>query len=112
MERAGELSFYFNEPEYDSSLLIWKNSTLDDAKKHLNWVNEKISSMNDLDFETMENIKSQIFEYADSNGKGNVLWPLRVALSGAQKSPDPFTLLFVLGKSESQKRIENSVKKL
>ncbi len=112
LERAGELSYYFNRPNYDPTLLTWKNSTLDDAKKHLTWVMEKLNSMEDADFESVESIKSQIFEYADKEGKGNVLWPLRVSLTGAEKSPDPFTLLFVLGREESLNRIDSAIKKL
>jgi glutamyl/glutaminyl-tRNA synthetase len=36
---------------------------------------------------------------------GNVLWPLRVALSGKEKSPEPFLLAHALGKKETLSRI-------
>ena len=40
---------------------------------------------------------------------GNVLWPLRVSLSGKEKSPDPFILLSVLGKETSINRIKKVI---
>ena len=52
-----------------------------------------------------EEAKKGIFPYATEKGRGAVLWPLRVALSGKEKSPDPFTLLSVLGKKEAIARI-------
>ncbi len=62
---------------------------------------------NDLD---AESIKEQLMPYADQNpkengGRGAVLWPLRYALSGQEKSPDPFTLISILGTEESLLRI-------
>ncbi|HEY0220816.1 MAG TPA: hypothetical protein VGC58_01185 [Candidatus Paceibacterota bacterium] len=50
-----------------------------------------------------------MFDYATDKGRGDVLWPLRVALSGKEKSPDPFTLLYILGKEESIKRINKAL---
>ncbi len=34
------------------------------------------------------------------NGKGNVLWPMRFALTWQDKSPDPFICASILGKEE------------
>jgi hypothetical protein len=48
--------------------------------------------------------------YAEAHGKGNVLWPLRMSLSGQEKSVDPFTICYVLGKEEVLMRLENVVK--
>jgi glutamyl/glutaminyl-tRNA synthetase len=38
-----------------------------------------------------------------------VLWPFRVALSGKEKSPDPFTLAEMLGRETVLKRLTNAV---
>jgi hypothetical protein len=53
----------------------------------------------------MEFIKGKIMDYADKNGRGDVLWAMRVALTGLAKSPDPFTSAFVLGKNETLNRL-------
>lgn len=112
MVGAGELDFYFDITDYPSSLLSWKGSELSESKKHLEWILEKIKTLSNDDFETADKIKSHIFDYATEQGRGNVLWPLRVSLSGLEKSPDPFSLLSIFGKAESINRIENALKKL
>ncbi|HRH24222.1 MAG TPA: glutamate--tRNA ligase family protein [Candidatus Paceibacterota bacterium] len=58
---------------------------------------------------SVEDIKGIIMPYADKEGRGAVLWPLRYALSGAEKSPDPFSLVFILGKAESLSRIQKAL---
>jgi glutamyl/glutaminyl-tRNA synthetase len=42
---------------------------------------------------------------------GQVLWPLRVALSGLEKSPNFATLMVFLGKEETLKRLDTAIKK-
>jgi glutamyl/glutaminyl-tRNA synthetase len=44
--------------------------------------------------------------------KGELLWPLRVALSGKKASPGPFEIMAVLGKKESLQRTQTAVSKL
>ncbi len=113
MVEAGEIEYFFVAPEYDHSLLFWKGK--EDAEitiKHLTWVMDSLKSANDSSFENVEDIKSLIFDYATQNGRGEVLWPLRVSLSGLEKSPDPFHLVYVLGREESIKRITNAIGKL
>ena len=51
-------------------------------------------------------------KYAEEVGKGNVLWPLRYALSGKDKSPGPFILIELLGVEESMKRVQSAIEKL
>ncbi len=107
-----EFDFYFNSPVCDPALLSWKGSSLENSKKHLTWVSKKLSSLDESEFADAEKIKAHIFDYATEQGRGDVLWPLRVSLSGKEKSPDPFTLLSVFGKNESVNRINNALLKL
>jgi glutamyl-tRNA synthetase len=95
---AGELDYYFNEPELDASKIGWKETPKEETVLHLEKVSQLISEEGD------------IMAYAESAGKGNVLWPLRYSLSGRDKSPDPLTLFKVLGKEESLKRINHAIK--
>ncbi len=106
---TGELNYFFETPIYDTSLLSWKGKSLSDAKSHLVWVLDKIKSTDENIFDDVETIKSLIFDYATTNGRGDVLWPLRVALSGKEKSPDPFTLIYVLGKDKTIDRITKAI---
>jgi hypothetical protein len=43
---------------------------------------------------------------------GDVFWPTRVGLSGAESSPSPAELLFLLGKEESLMRLKTAHKEL
>ncbi len=49
---------------------------------------------------------------AEREGKGETLWPLRYCLSGMEKSPDPITLINLIGLEQTQKRIEAGIQKL
>lgn len=95
--KSGELDYFFNKPKIEKEKIAWKNSNLDEAKKNL----EEVSN---LDLE-----KEKIMEYAETVGKGNVLWPLRYALSGKEKSPDPFSLIEILGIPEAKQRIKDAI---
>lgn len=109
LKRAGEFDYFFSNPHFETSLLSWKGSSLEKAKIHLLWIKDSIEKSSYDDFEDSEKLKKIIFDYATENGRGDVLWPLRVALSGKEKSPDPFTLLYVLGKDKSIERINIAI---
>jgi glutamyl-tRNA synthetase len=97
---SGEYDYFFNEPELDKDKIAWKQST---AEETVTYLERSSELLNDHD---------ALMRYAETIGKGSVLWPLRYALSGKEKSPDPFTLIAVLGENESKKRIENAISKL
>ena len=58
-------------------------------------------------FETFP--RSHLRNLAEEVGKGETLWPLRYSLSGKEKSPDPFTLIDILGIEECKQRIKNAI---
>ena len=53
-----------------------------------------------------------MFPYATEAGRAGVLWPMRVALSGKEKSPDPFVLAGLIGKEKTLERIEKAAQML
>ncbi|MEM6721495.1 MAG: glutamate--tRNA ligase [Bacteroidota bacterium] len=57
---------------------------------------------------TVEDLKTNIKGWITDNeiGFGKVMQPLRFALSGAISGPDLFTIMFLIGKQETIKRIE------
>ncbi|MES3004676.1 MAG: glutamate--tRNA ligase [Patescibacteria group bacterium] len=112
MVEAGDLSFFFNSPSYSKELLSWKGAPLEESEAHLQWVADALEKAGEDKYSNPEEIKSLIFDYATEKGKGNVLWPLRVALSGREKSPDPFSLIYVLGKEEAIERTKAAVWKI
>ncbi len=81
------------------------------ASNHLKQVDSMIEHIPNEGFSAAQ-LKDILWPYATSQGRGDVLWPLRVALSGKEKSPDPFTLMALLGKAKSRERIAAAIQKL
>lgn len=99
--------FFFQDINYDKELLRWKNMTDEDLKNSLNKSLEVLENITDENW-TRENLEKILLEAAGDK-RGELLWPLRSALTGAQKSPSPFDVAWVLGKTESLKRIEKAL---
>lgn len=101
-------------PAYDSAILVWKKADAADAKMQLSGVKEFLTASDEKLFADIPVLEKTVKEYISAKGlqAGNVLWPLRVALSGAEKSASPFELLWALGKEESMNRIAAAIAKL
>ncbi len=107
---AGELSFVNRLVDYPAESLLWKkNPDREKAESHLMYIRDAITNTTDF---SPENIKAAIWAYAEEHGKGDVLWPFRMALTGQEKSPDPFVSAALLGKEESIARITGALTKL
>ena len=107
---AGDYYFAFSSPEVSLEMLKWKNdSTAREALPRLEKLKELL---NNTEFNSVNTIKEAVWNYAEEVGKGELLWPMRVALTGKERSPDPFTVAYVIGKNETLDRIENAVVKL
>ncbi len=104
-------AFIFVLPEYDTAIIPWKNAPHKTVIKNLERVRELLTTATGSVFPD-ESLKSAILEFAEKEGRGDVLWPLRVALSGMESSPGPTELLYALGREESLKRIDNALHKL
>ena len=109
---GGELAFVQGVTEYDPMLLLWKkNPDAATSIMHLTQALEKIQALPESSF-TATGIKEALWAYAEEHGKGDVLWPLRVALTGQEKSPDPFSSAALIGKEACVERITIAIKKL
>lgn len=104
-----EFRFLVHRPDVSKEKIQWKDSELGEAEQHIKHVREIINS---ADLSSPEVIKQAIMPYAEEKGKGNVLWPLRMTLSGQERSIDPFTIIYVLGKEETLARIDDMCHKL
>jgi len=106
--REGEYDFYKQVPEVTKEGLTWKkDSNPETVGDRLAKLYELLS---DVDGDTFmyDVVKDAVWEYAGEVGKGDVLWPMRYALSGKERSPDPFLLAEALGKDETLKRIQKA----
>jgi glutamyl-tRNA synthetase len=109
---VGEYDFLKTDLSYDSTLLLQGGKLSKDAtSKHLEALVGLIQNVSDEGF-TADAVKNAIFPYATEQGRGAVLWPLRTALSGKEKSPDPFTIAALVGKQTTLSRIEVARKSL
>ena len=105
----GELNFMGDSVSYDKGLLLKGAKTeAEEVATHLNKIIELLDVVSDEGF-TQEAVKEVVFPYATEVGRSAVLWPMRVALSGREKSPDPFTLAGLLGKEKTIQRLKDAL---
>ncbi len=105
---GGEIGYFFQDPTYPVESLFWKDDKdAGHTRAHIDKVIELLQKISPTDF-TAEGIKAALWDYATEVGRGNVLWPLRYALSGRDKSPDPFMLASILGPEVTLRRIEHA----
>ncbi len=100
-------SYFFSAPtSYDEKAA--KKAFKEGTKEILEQVKELTNSVEDF---TTENLQNTIKGWITSNeiGFGKVMMPLRLALVGALQGPDVFDIMFMIGKNESVKRIENAI---
>lgn len=107
MLETGEFDYLKDtHPQYPQESLVWKKSDMIKTMQHLQELHTLIKNISPWE---IDNVKSSLMTYAETHGKGDVLWPLRYALSGKEKSPDPFTLLMMLGQEKSLSRITHAL---
>lgn len=105
--------FFTEQPEYESELLIWKKDTREGSKEKLLRLAEKLKTFSESEW-NKETLEKTILVWIEENkfGVGDILWPMRVALSGHKNSPGPFDIAGVLGKEKTLKRIQTATQKL
>jgi glutamyl/glutaminyl-tRNA synthetase len=108
-------AFFFKETEYNSDILTWKDTIKQKTIESLNKSYSILCDIKDDDFET-EKLKQILLPEAEKflnpTGKidrGQLLWPLRAALSGKEQSPGPFEIMEILEKTETLKRIKKAI---
>jgi len=99
-------TYLWMEPIYSKELLCWKDSDFEQIKASLG---ASLGVLKDVEM-TREAILAKLERLSVELGnKGLVFWPLRVALSGKEKSPGPVEIAIALGKEESLKRIQKAI---
>ena len=102
----GELSFIVGALPYQKESLMWKQEKdITQTKAHIQYAIDTLGNPSVPEDLTADMVKSALWPYAEKVGRGNLLWPVRFALSGKDKSPDPFVLASILGKKETLKRL-------
>lgn len=100
LSEIAELTDYFfkDKLEYDKELLRWKDMSDEEIKISLEKTYNTISEGGD------------VMELANKeDNRGNILWPLRVSLTGKKNSAGPLDIINVLGKEKVLKRIKEAI---
>ncbi|MFZ2205485.1 MAG: glutamate--tRNA ligase [Minisyncoccia bacterium] len=109
MVEAGELDFFFKQPEFSKEKLVFKNTTPEKINENLKLAIKAFECIDEKDF-TAENIKAALMKIADTlESRGELLHPIRFSLSGLDKSPDPFIIADILGKNETLSRLQKAI---
>lgn len=104
VERFGYL---FTDPKYDAELLIWKDAPYVQIRSALEVVREAVKKAGVINTNAL---RKQLDDFGKNLGnRGIVYWPFRVALTGAETSPDPVDIARALGQKTVLKRIEKAI---
>lgn len=107
------IRFYFSLPEYDKELLTHEKMGVDLSRAHTS-LQETEKTLQSLTTWEETDIKDSLLKTIErlQIKNGQLLWPLRAALTGLQFSPGAFEVAHVLGKEETLNRIKIALKKL
>lgn len=110
-ELGDENQFLFTDTiEYPTERLAWKGNAADVTLSAIDQALTLAESLDEADWQ--RETLSEKFLAAAGEKRGDFLWPLRVALSGLERSPSPMDILWVLGKASSIERIKAAKEKL
>ncbi len=101
--------FFTDQLSFEKELLVWKDMKLEQVKENLENLYKRLQKVDSFD---QENLQGTIMPLAEECGKGEILWPLRAALSGQKASPSPFEIMEVLGKEKTLTRIKEAIDKI
>lgn len=105
LAESGELDYFFSTPKLKAEMLTSKGGTQKEAEEHLEAVVQLLEKTGDF---SAAGVKDAVWHYAEEKGKGAVLWPMRVALSGKERSTDPFSIAAIIGRKETLKRLHHA----
>src|SRR3989344_5848380 len=109
MVDSGELDFFFTPPEIEKDKLPFRNISAKRTSTNLKLAVGALTNIEGADF-TAENVKNALMLVAGHlPSRGELLHPVRFALSGKDKSPDPFTIAYILGKNETISRLQKAI---
>jgi len=115
MKKLSEITelteFFFTEPIYDRGLLRWKKMTDDTVLNNLKILEAFLIKINKNNFKK-NYLERNLLEFIKKNNLvvGEMLWPMRAALSGRTSSPGPFEIAEILSKEKTLERISRAIK--
>ena len=115
LSEIGELVkfIFMDKLEYNKELLIWRKMSFEKVKNNLELACKELEKIEKQDFtkNNIEKVLRNLMEQEEIK-TGELLWPLRVALTGLKCSPGPFEVGEVLGRKKVLERIRFAIKLL
>ena len=111
---ADLIDFIQEVPEYDKELYTHKKMKTD-PKISLEVLKAVLPVLDNFSEWELQKLHDRIMEFVQESEykNGQVLWPIRTALSGKASTPGgAFDILDILGKEESMKRLRAAIEKL
>lgn len=113
-EFSQQVSYLLELPDYDGAQLVFRKSTptvtqagLAASIAALTLLDEQSWQEEPLLAQALDNVVAQ-----QSLANGDIFWPVRVGLTGQERSLSPAECLWVLGKPESLRRLVSAQEKL
>lgn len=117
LKKLSEISdladFFFKKKlEYDKNLLRWSKMGDREISYSLDRLRKILSKIEIKDWNKENLSKILMLEAEKMPNKGELLWPLRVALTGKEASAGPFEIAGTLGKEKTLERLKEAIGKL
>jgi glutamyl-tRNA synthetase len=100
---------YWELPKYSEDILVFKKSSPEATKRGLGAFLTAISDIEEKDWaeKSVNDWNTLLAEVVSKNGLNNadIFWPVRVTLSGLEKSASPAELLWALGREKTLLRL-------
>lgn len=107
LSEIGErVKYFFEDPKYDAQLLIWKKADKQVILQNLEIAQNFLQSLATEKY-TKQTLETEFKSLIESKSlkTGEVLWPLRVALTGLEASPGPYEIMEAFASLKNGKEI-------
>ena len=108
------VDFFEAVPEYDTAIYAHKKMKTS-VESSLEVLKELLPILEEQEDYSNDGLYTRLLKYVEEKGckNGYVLWPIRIAVSGRQRTPCGATeLMEVIGKEETLKRVRAAIAKL
>ena len=111
---AEKIDFFEALPDYDIEMYTHKKmkTNSENSLEALTEILPELEKLESFDHDSLEAVVKAYVEKKECKN-GQILWPLRTAVSGKQMTPGgAYEIMEILGKDESIERIKTGIKKL
>lgn len=110
--------FFTAIPKLETEKLVWKKSNPKDTEQNLRLVQDLFRTLDDETMQSAEALETAVKSFISEHDfdMGSILWPLRYAMTGEDKSPSPFevtsSIFLGWGRENIMDRLQNGINEL